>query len=175
MSDGPLLSEKPAPASPRSAKRRLTFVTLAGVLAIVGAPGGRLLLCDAAGDPADRRRPRQQRRPQGRPEPDAGLQQPAKAALVRLRPVQTDGAAGERQPARRRQGRSRHHQGRPRCAEERAGRGDAAQERRGAVGAAGQSRPRERRPRPPSRKSASSPGAASASSAAPRPTSICSR
>src|SRR5438094_9179533 len=37
MSDGPLLSEKPAPPSPRSAKRRLTFVTLAGVLAIVGA------------------------------------------------------------------------------------------------------------------------------------------
>ncbi len=37
MSDGPLLSEKPAPRSPRSAKRRLTFVTLAGVLAIVGA------------------------------------------------------------------------------------------------------------------------------------------
>ena len=37
MSDGPLLSEKPAPRSPRSAKQRLTFVTLAGVLAIVGA------------------------------------------------------------------------------------------------------------------------------------------
>src|SRR2546430_445541 len=37
MSDGPVLSEKPAPPSPRSAKRRLTFVTLAGVLAIVGA------------------------------------------------------------------------------------------------------------------------------------------
>src|SRR5438445_12345896 len=37
MSDGPLLSEKPAPPSPRSAQRRLTFVTLAGVLAIVGA------------------------------------------------------------------------------------------------------------------------------------------
>ena len=37
MSDGPLPSEKPAPPSPRSAKRRLTFVMLAGVLAIVGA------------------------------------------------------------------------------------------------------------------------------------------
>ncbi len=37
MSDGPLPSEKPVPPSPRSAKRRLTFVTLAGVLAIVGA------------------------------------------------------------------------------------------------------------------------------------------
>src|SRR4029078_2691448 len=37
MSDGPLPSEKPAPPAPRSAKQRLTFVTLAGVLAIVGA------------------------------------------------------------------------------------------------------------------------------------------
>src|SRR4029434_10006381 len=37
MTDGPLLSEQPAPASPRSATQRLTFVTLAGVLAIVGA------------------------------------------------------------------------------------------------------------------------------------------
>ena len=37
MSDGPLPSEKPVPPSPRSAKQRLTFVTLAGVLAIVGA------------------------------------------------------------------------------------------------------------------------------------------
>ena len=38
--------------------------------------GRRLLLRHAPGDPADRRRPRQQRRPQGRSEPDAGLQQP---------------------------------------------------------------------------------------------------
>src|SRR4029078_9234732 len=37
MSDGPLPSEKPAPPAPRSAKQRLTFVTLAGVLAIIGA------------------------------------------------------------------------------------------------------------------------------------------
>src|SRR3977135_589826 len=37
MNDGPLPPEKPIPPSPRSAKRRLTFVTLAGVLAIVGA------------------------------------------------------------------------------------------------------------------------------------------
>src|SRR5207302_4152636 len=37
MSNGPVLSEKPAPPSPRSVQRRLTFVTLAGVLAIVGA------------------------------------------------------------------------------------------------------------------------------------------
>src|SRR3954452_18526214 len=37
MSDGTLPSQKPVPSSPRSAKRRLTFVTLAGVLSIVGA------------------------------------------------------------------------------------------------------------------------------------------
>src|SRR5438034_1461127 len=37
MTDGSLLSEKPALPSPRSAKRRLTFVILAGVLAIIGA------------------------------------------------------------------------------------------------------------------------------------------
>ena len=37
MSDGTLPSEKPVSPSPRPAKRRLTFVTLAGVLAIVGA------------------------------------------------------------------------------------------------------------------------------------------
>ena len=37
MSDGTLPAQRPALPSPRSAKRRLTFVTLAGVLAIVGA------------------------------------------------------------------------------------------------------------------------------------------
>ena len=37
MSDGTLPSQKPVSPSPRPAKRRLTFVTLAGVLAIVGA------------------------------------------------------------------------------------------------------------------------------------------
>ena len=65
---------------------------LAGVLAIVGVAGGRLLFCDAAGDLADRGRPGQQRRPQGGSGADAGLQQPAHGQ-VRLRPIQTDGAA----------------------------------------------------------------------------------
>jgi len=37
MTDGPAFVEKPAPASPRQAKQRPTFVMLAGVLAIVGA------------------------------------------------------------------------------------------------------------------------------------------
>src|SRR6478735_9631772 len=37
MNDGPLLPEKPAPASSRQAKQRPTFVMLAGVLAIIGA------------------------------------------------------------------------------------------------------------------------------------------
>jgi TRAP transporter TAXI family solute receptor len=37
MTDGPAPAEMPAPASPHQAKRRPTFVMLAGVLAIVGA------------------------------------------------------------------------------------------------------------------------------------------
>jgi TRAP transporter TAXI family solute receptor len=37
MTDGPDPAEKPASASPRPAKQRMTFVMLAGVLAIVGA------------------------------------------------------------------------------------------------------------------------------------------
>jgi TRAP transporter TAXI family solute receptor len=37
MTDGPDPAEKPAIASPRPAKRRMTFVMLAGVLAVVGA------------------------------------------------------------------------------------------------------------------------------------------
>jgi TRAP transporter TAXI family solute receptor len=37
MTDGPASAEKPASASPRQARQRLTFIMLAGVLAIVGA------------------------------------------------------------------------------------------------------------------------------------------
>src|SRR3954470_18894918 len=37
MTDGPDPAEKPASASPRPAKQRTTFVLLAGVLAIIGA------------------------------------------------------------------------------------------------------------------------------------------
>ena len=90
MSDGPLLSEKPAPPSPRSAKRRLTFVTLAGVLAIVGALAAgyyfamRPVTLRIAVGPAN--------------SDDLKVVQNLTQAfnnqnsLVRLRPVQTDGA-----------------------------------------------------------------------------------
>ncbi len=91
MSDGPLLSEKPAPPSPRSAKRRLAFVTLAGVLAIVGALAAgyyfamRPVTLRIAVGPAN--------------SDDLKVVQNLTQAfnnqrnsLVRLRPVQTDGA-----------------------------------------------------------------------------------
>jgi TRAP transporter TAXI family solute receptor len=91
MSDGPLVSEMPAPPSPRSAKRRLTFITLAGVLAIIGALAAgyyfamrpvtlRIAVCPANSDDLK------------------VVQNLAQAfnnqhnSLVRLRPVQTDGA-----------------------------------------------------------------------------------
>ena len=93
MSDGPLLSENPAPAYPRSAKRRLTFVTLAGVLAIVGALAAgyyfamRPVTLRIAVGPAN--------------SDDLKVVQNLtqafnnqKGSLVRLRPVQTDGAVG---------------------------------------------------------------------------------
>src|SRR6195952_3079291 len=40
MTDGPAPAEKPAPASPRPARQRLTFIMLAALLAIVGATAG---------------------------------------------------------------------------------------------------------------------------------------
>jgi TRAP transporter TAXI family solute receptor len=40
MTDGPILAEQPPAPSPRSAKRRMMFITLAGVLAIVGSLAG---------------------------------------------------------------------------------------------------------------------------------------
>ena len=36
MTDGPELVGPPVPPSPRSAKRRMMFITLAGILAVVG-------------------------------------------------------------------------------------------------------------------------------------------
>src|SRR5881227_3319209 len=90
MSDGPLPSEKPAPPSPRSAKRRLTFVTLALVLAIVGALAGgyyfamRPVTLKIAVGPAN--------------SDDVKVVQALTQAFaqhkssVRLRPIQTDGA-----------------------------------------------------------------------------------
>ena len=91
MTDGPHPAEKPAPPSPRSAKRRLTFVTLAGVLAIVGALAAgyyfamRPVTLRIAVGPAN--------------SDDLKVVQNLtqafnnqRSSLVRLRPVQTDGA-----------------------------------------------------------------------------------
>lgn len=91
MSDGPLVSETPAPPSPRSAKRRLTFIALASVLAIIGALAAgyyfamRPVTLRIAVGPAN--------------SDDLKVAQNLAQAfnnqrnsLVRLRPVQTDGA-----------------------------------------------------------------------------------
>jgi TRAP transporter TAXI family solute receptor len=91
MSDGPLVSEMPTPPSPRSAKRRLTFITLAGVLAIIGALVAGYYFA---------MRPVTLRIAVGPANSDdlKVVQNLAQAfnnqrnSLVRLRPVQTDGA-----------------------------------------------------------------------------------
>ena len=110
------------------------FVTLARILAIVGALAGayyfamRPVTLRIAVGPAN--------------SDDVKVVQALTQAFApgpRSCPVAPDADRWrhrERQGAGRRQGRSRHHPRRSRCAEERAGRGDAAQERRGAVGAA---------------------------------------
>ena len=92
MTEGPPSADKPAPSSPRSAKRQLTFVTLAGVLAIVGALVAgyyfamRPVTLRIAVGPAN--------------SDDLRVVQALTQAFnnqrtsqVRLRPVQTDGAA----------------------------------------------------------------------------------
>jgi len=92
MTDGPLPAEKPAPPSPRSAKRRLTFITLAGALAIVGALAAGYYFA---------MRPVTLRIAVGPANSDdlKVVQNLAQAfnnqrnSLVRLRPLQTDGAA----------------------------------------------------------------------------------
>jgi TRAP transporter TAXI family solute receptor len=93
MTDGPDPAEKPAPAppSPRSAKQRLTFVLLAGVLALIGALAAgyyfamRPVTLRIAVGPAN--------------SDDLKVVQNLtqafnnqKSSLVRLRPVPTDGA-----------------------------------------------------------------------------------
>ena len=91
MSDGTSPSQQVVPPSPRSAKRRLTFVTLAGVLAIVGAMAAgyyfamRPVTLRIAVGPAN--------------SDDLKVVQNLTQAfntqrnsVVRLRPVQTDGA-----------------------------------------------------------------------------------
>jgi TRAP transporter TAXI family solute receptor len=91
MTDGPDPAEKPAIASPRPAKRRMTFVMLAGVLAVVGALAAgyyfamRPVTLRIAVGPAN--------------SDDLKLVQALTQAFnnqqrsqVRLRPIQTDGA-----------------------------------------------------------------------------------
>jgi TRAP transporter TAXI family solute receptor len=91
MSDGTLPSQKPVPSSPRSARRRLTFITLAGVLAVVGTLAAgyyfamRPVTLRIAVGPAN--------------SDDLKVVQTLTQAfnnqrnsVVRLRPVQTDGA-----------------------------------------------------------------------------------
>src|SRR3954464_1405751 len=91
MSDGTLPSQTPVPPSPRPAQRRLTFVALAGVLAIIGALAAgyyfamRPVTLRIAVGPAN--------------SDDLRVVQALAQALnnqqhglVRLRPLQTDGA-----------------------------------------------------------------------------------
>ena len=91
MTDGPDPAEKPTPPSSRPAKRRLTFVLLAGVLALVGALAAgyyfamRPVTLRIAVGPAN--------------SDDIKVVQNLtqafnnqKSSLVRLRPVPTDGA-----------------------------------------------------------------------------------
>ena len=110
------------------------FITLAGILAIVGALVGgyyfamRTITLRIAVGPAG--------------SDDIKVVQALTQAFtqtrsqIRLRPIPTDGATASAAGAGRRQGRSRGHPRRSRGAEERPGGGDVAQERRGAVGAA---------------------------------------
>jgi TRAP transporter TAXI family solute receptor len=91
MTGGLSLAEPPSPPSPRSAVRKATFVTIAGVLAIVGALAGgyyfamRPVVLKIAVGPAN--------------SDDLKVVQTLTQAFtqshsyVRLRPVQTDGAA----------------------------------------------------------------------------------
>ena len=91
MTDGPDLVGPPAPPSPRSAKRKMMFVTLAGILAVIGAVAGayyfamRPVTLRIAVGPAN--------------SDDLKVVQALTQAFsqahsqIRLRPLQTDGAA----------------------------------------------------------------------------------
>ncbi len=106
--------------------------------------GRRLLLCDAAGDPADRgsalANSDDLKVVQGLTQALAHTRKAAWSGCARCRPMARFASA---QPARTKaKPTSRHHRsGDPRCPEERAGSGNAAQERRGAVGCLRQARP----------------------------------
>jgi TRAP transporter TAXI family solute receptor len=95
MTGGLDLVETPAPPSPRSAKRKMMFVTLAGVLAVIGAVAGayyfamRPVTLRIAVGPAN--------------SDDVKVVQALTQAFtqtrshIRLRPIQTDGAAASAQ------------------------------------------------------------------------------
>ncbi len=95
MTDGPELVGPPVPPSPRSAKRRMMFITLAGILAVVGTLAGayyfamRPVTLRIAVGPAN--------------SDDIKVVQALTQAFahtqgqVRLRPMQTDGAAASAQ------------------------------------------------------------------------------
>jgi DNA-binding transcriptional LysR family regulator len=172
MSGGLDLVEPPVPPSPRSAKRKMMFVTLAGILAVVGALAGgyyfamRPVTLRIAVGPAN--------------SDDIKVVQALTQAFtqahsyVRLRPMQTDGSAASAQA----------------LAEGKADlaiiRGDldvpknaqAVATLRKNVAVLWVPRPRKARARRPARRSPkfrSSPDTASVWSGAPRPMSICSR
>src|ERR1700733_9690123 len=95
MTDGPYLAEQPPAPSPRSAKRRTMFITLAGILAIVGALAGgyyfasRPVILRVAVGPAN--------------SDDVKVVQALTQAFnqthshIRLRPMQTDGPTASAQ------------------------------------------------------------------------------
>ena len=168
-------AEQPKPvSSPRSAKRRLTFVTLAGVLAIVGALAGgyyfamRPVTLRIAVGPAN--------------SDDLKVVQTLTQAFNNQRAQPWSGCARCRPTARSRA---------PRLLGD--GKADLAiirgdldvpknaqavatlRKNVAVLWVPPAARSRARRPRPTITRSRSSPAAASASSAAPRPTSICSR
>jgi len=166
MTGGLDLVGPPVPPSPRSAKRKMMFVTLAGILAIVGTLAGayyfamRPVTLRIAVGPANSN--------------DLRLVQKLTQAFahnsVRLHPLQTDGAAASAQA----------------LADGKADlaiiRGDLDVPKNAQAVATLRKnvavlwpRARARRPLRRSPKSRSSPDIASASSAAPRPMSICSR
>jgi TRAP transporter TAXI family solute receptor len=93
MEDGPDIVGPPAPPSPRSAKRKMMFITLAGSLALVGAVSAAYYFA---------MRPVTLRIAVGPPSSDdlkvvQTLTQSFAHSHVRLRPVQTDGATASAQ------------------------------------------------------------------------------
>jgi TRAP transporter TAXI family solute receptor len=93
MEDGPDIVGPPSPPSPRSAKRKMMFITLAGTLALVGAVSAAYYFA---------MRPVILRIAVGPPSSDdlkvvQTLTQSFAHSHVRLRPVQTDGATASAQ------------------------------------------------------------------------------